>query len=105
MSRAKMSGCMTARRLIAATHMSASPTYPQVNPGAAGFYALLAAARTRRNGPDRVKMRTVFTHGCTALLKGPVKGLTVPLFGYRPGAVALIAPAGCKFTPRNHWAA
>jgi hypothetical protein len=57
-----VSGGMTTWRLIAAPHVSASPADPKVNPYAAGFQTLLAAARAGGNLPYGAKMSAAFTH-------------------------------------------
>ena len=57
-----MSGCMTTGRLIATTNMSAASTDSKVNPYAAGFQTLFAAARARRDRPYGAEMRAAFIH-------------------------------------------
>ena len=53
--------------MIAATNMPAGPTDPKVNPGAAGFQTLLAAACAGRDMSDGVEMQATLIHDGTAL--------------------------------------
>ena len=71
--RAIMTGCMATRRLIATTNVSAGPADSEVNPHAAGFQTLFAAARARGDIPDGAEMQAAFTHDRTAprLLESP----------------------------------
>jgi hypothetical protein len=62
MSRPIVARRVAARRLIAATHMSAGAADSQMNPGAAGLEAFLAAARARGDFLDGVEMRAFVTH-------------------------------------------
>jgi hypothetical protein len=54
--RPEMGGCMATRRVVAATHMPAALTHPEVHPPAAGRKALLTPRASRRSSGDAVDM-------------------------------------------------
>ena len=58
-----MLGRVPPRRLVAAPHVSAGSTDPQVNPLLVNFEAFLAAQSARRDGNDSIEMGAFDFHG------------------------------------------
>jgi hypothetical protein len=60
--RTKMLSCMAVLRVVAATHVSTGPAYPQMDPRVAKLEAFLAAARAWSVGTHRVQMVASLGH-------------------------------------------
>jgi hypothetical protein len=58
----KVFGGMPPWRLVAATHVSARPAYPQVDPSLMNFETLLATQRAWRDGLDSIQVGAFRVH-------------------------------------------